>query len=179
MSVSDELMWRYYAMLTTLTVSEVEELKARVSRGDLHPKQAKVDLAKRIVSDLHDPAAAEAAAEAFERRFVRKEAATDLPIVPLVGRAEDKALKRVLVRLGFAQSVGDATRKIQQRGVRIAGQTVADPNWVLPDGEHVVHVGKLHVARVNSRTLPDSPRIPTRLRSGGQPFRSSPSVQCC
>lgn len=73
MSISDELMWEYYRLLTDLSITAVDELKTRVSSGALHPKQAKIDLAKRIVTDFHSSAAADAAAGEFERVFAMKE----------------------------------------------------------------------------------------------------------
>src|SRR5687767_4163931 len=73
MSISDELMWKYYTLLTDLTPSEIEQLRFRVSAGDVHPKQAKVDLARRIVKDFHAAEAADRAAEEFDRRFAKKE----------------------------------------------------------------------------------------------------------
>ena len=77
MSISDELMWRYYLLLTDLTPADVLAVRTRVDDGALHPKQAKVDLATRIVTDFHGAEEAARAAEQFERRFARKELPTD------------------------------------------------------------------------------------------------------
>ena len=73
MSVSDDLMWRYYLLLTDLTEAEIEARQAQVASGALHPKQAKVELAKRIVADFHSPDAAAQAAADFDARFTRGE----------------------------------------------------------------------------------------------------------
>jgi tyrosyl-tRNA synthetase len=83
MSISDELMWKYYALLTDLPQPEIAARQGAVAAGTLHPKQAKVDLAKRIVTDFHGGAEAERAAEEFERRFARKELPEEIPIVEL------------------------------------------------------------------------------------------------
>ncbi len=77
MSISDELMWRYYVLLTDLTPDEIAGVRARVDSGALHPKQAKVDLATTIVTDFHGAEEAARAAEQFERRFAKKELPTD------------------------------------------------------------------------------------------------------
>ena len=73
MSISDELMWKYYALLTDLRAADIQERRDRVSAGTLHPKAAKADLAMHIVGDFHSPAAAAAAAAAFEQRFASAE----------------------------------------------------------------------------------------------------------
>src|SRR5688572_19152790 len=73
MSISDDLMWKYYALLTDLSPDEIQQRRDSVSAGRLHPKDAKVALAKRIVADFHSAAAADAAATAFEQRFAKGE----------------------------------------------------------------------------------------------------------
>src|SRR5688572_21498244 len=81
MSISDDLMWKYYTLLTDLSNAGVEQLRRQVSSGDLHPKLAKVELAKRIVADFHTAPDAERAAEEFEKRFSKKEVPADLPTI--------------------------------------------------------------------------------------------------
>jgi len=127
MSVSDELMWRYYALLTEVGDSAIEALRQRVDAGDLHPRQAKVDLARRVVADFHDEAAAAEAAAEFDRVHSRGELPTDLRDVEVdFGGESSRALSRVLADAGLAASASDATRKIQQGGVKIAGERVSD-----------------------------------------------------
>ncbi len=127
MSIADALMWRYYLLLTDLTPADIDALKAAVASGDKHPKQAKVELAMRIVQDFHSREAAEKAAAAFEARFSRGEVvAEDLPVVD-VGLADSSiGVARLLVAAGLATSTSDATRKIQQGGVRIGDSRVTD-----------------------------------------------------
>jgi len=84
MSISDTLMWRYYLLLTDLGEPEINTLRARVTSGELHPKQAKVDLARRIVADYHSTADADRAAEEFERVHARGELPSDLRSVVVV-----------------------------------------------------------------------------------------------
>ena len=127
MSVSDELMWRYYLLLTDCSVAEIDATKARVATGSLHPKQAKVDLARRIVSDFHSTADAERAASAFEARFSRGELQIDeLPVVTVDIVEDSVALAKVLALAGLAASASEALRKIQQGGVRLGREKVTD-----------------------------------------------------
>ena len=127
MSIGDELMWRYYLLLTDLSPTEIEGLKARVGSGVLHPKQAKVDLATRIVADFHSREAAARAAEAFEARFARGEIAVeDLEVVTVTLVESSMAVSKLLVAAGLATSASDATRKIQQGGVRVDREKVTD-----------------------------------------------------
>src|SRR5438874_13371354 len=73
MSISDELMWRYYELLTDLSVGEVEQMRTRAANGEVNPRDIKVELAKRIITDFHSKSAADAAEEEFNRVFKRKE----------------------------------------------------------------------------------------------------------
>jgi tyrosyl-tRNA synthetase len=118
MSISDALMWKYYALLTNVSAEELAARRAAVSKGELHPKQAKVELARMIVSDYHGPAAAETAAQEFERRFTRRELPQDLPEKPML---TGTLVEHLLLETGFAESGSDATRKIQQGAVKIDG----------------------------------------------------------
>ena len=119
MSISDELMWKYYALLTDITAEDLAARRAAVSKGELHPKQAKVDLARAIVTDYHGTAAAETAVQDFERRFTRRELPQDLPEKPML---TGTLVEHLLLETGFAESGSDATRKIQQGAVKIDGQ---------------------------------------------------------
>jgi tyrosyl-tRNA synthetase len=127
MSISDELMWRYYLLLTDLRMDQVEDLKGQVAAGALHPKQAKVDLARLVVTDFHSAAAAAQAAEAFEARFSRGEVAEDeLRAVDVRVPEGGIALSRLLVEAGLATSASEATRKVQQGGVRVDRERAGD-----------------------------------------------------
>ncbi len=128
MSVSDELMWRYYLLLTDLDEAEIAALKQRVAAGELHPKQAKMDLAARIVADFHSKDAADSASRAFEARFSRGEIRdADLPEVRVIMPADGSiGLAKLVAEAGLAASASDATRKIQQGAVRLDREKVAD-----------------------------------------------------
>ena len=150
MSVSDELMWDYYTLLTDLPVAEVDNMKSAAAAGDLHPRQAKVDLARRIVTDFHSAQAARAAAEEFERRFVDKALPTDIPERAVSVPDGGERLTRLMTECGLAQSGVAAVRLIEQGSVRIDGARVAD-RWqrVEPGSESfVLQVGKRRFVRV-------------------------------
>ena len=121
MSISDDLMWTYYELVTDLSVREIEAQRQAVASGALHPKRAKVELAMRIVSDFHSVGAATQAAEAFDRRFSRRELPGDLPVIELSEEEWQKPLAARLVRSGLADSMSDARRKIEQGAVRVDG----------------------------------------------------------
>jgi tyrosyl-tRNA synthetase len=127
MSISDELMWRYYLLLTDSTDAEIALLRQDVAEGRRHPKQVKLGLARRIVADFHSAVAAEDAAAAFEARFSRGELAVeDLPRVVVSITDGAVVLSRIVVEAGLAASASDAARKAQQGGVRINGEKVTD-----------------------------------------------------
>jgi tyrosyl-tRNA synthetase len=140
MSVSDELMWRYYLLLTDYSVGEIDAIKARVAEGAVHPKQAKSDLARRVVADFHSAADADRAASAFEARFSRGELQVDdLPVLTIEIEEESVGLAKLLSLAGLASSASDATRKIQQGGARLNRDKVSDPRMrIEPAADPVV-----------------------------------------
>ena len=151
MSISDDLMWRYWELCTDLTLSEIETLKRRCTAGDLHPKQAKADLARRIVADFQGEAAAIAAGEEFERIFARKAAPDEVREVRLKTSPQPVWLPRLMVRVGLARSNGEARRLIEQGGVSIDGERLADPGLEIQAARpaaHLIKVGKRHFVRV-------------------------------
>jgi tyrosyl-tRNA synthetase len=150
MSVSDELMWRYYLLLTDLTETDIQVRRAEVRSGSLHPKQAKIELATRLVREFHGPAEASEAAAEFERVHARGELPSNLREIPVsFGGETDRALTRVMVEAGLAASTSDAGRKIQQGGVRLAQQKVGDKTRRLAATElpAVLQVGR-HAVRL-------------------------------
>jgi tyrosyl-tRNA synthetase len=150
MSISDELMWRYYLLLTDLTSPEVARRKQEVASRTLHPKQAKVELARLIIAQFHDASAADEAAAEFERVHAKGELPSDLRDVRIdFGGEPSRLLTRVLVDAGLAPSTSEAGRRIQQGGVKLAGDRVTDVRHrvhaeylplVLQSGRHVVRL---------------------------------------
>jgi tyrosyl-tRNA synthetase len=154
MSISDELMWKYFLLLTDLKGSEVEALKAEVAAGKLHPMEAKKRLARTIVADFHGEAAAASADENWARMFQQKETAEDLEEVniayaDLVGPSGPPGalqirLPKLLVQLGLAASGADASRKIAEKAVKVDGEVAGNaliPLAVLP-ARLAVRLGK-------------------------------------
>ena len=151
MSISDDLMWRYYTLLTDLSPDEVRQIRNRVASAELHPKQAKIDLARRIVHDFHGQERAEDAAREFERRFTRRELPVDVRVVELTAEEWSSSLEKRLVKCGLAESASEARRKITQGGVRIDGHraVLGSPP---PAGEYLLQAGKLGAVRVRRKT---------------------------
>jgi len=153
MSLSDELMWTYYDLLTDRTPAEIANLKEQVASGAVHPRRAKVDLAKVIIADFHSAQAADGAEAEFDRIFVKKETPDVVrEVVVTAGAAPEgdasttvyatDGLNRILAKCGLAESGSEATRKIKQGGVKIDGAKVSDFGWKVPGpGEYLVQVG--------------------------------------
>ena len=144
MSISDELMWRYYELLTDATVDDINALKFRSEVGEENPRDLKVNLAKQIIKDFHSWEAAEAAEEEFNRRFVKKEVPDEID-----ERTVDAGTYRLpdlLVQTNLAASKAEAKRLIEQGGVKINGEkaTRASAEIEVRSGDGVLlQVGKL------------------------------------
>jgi tyrosyl-tRNA synthetase len=150
MSISDDLMWNYYELLTDLTVEQIAALRQAAEKGESHPRDLKVELAKRIVSDFHSDAEAQKAEEEFNRIFRRKEAPDEISTFELQTGDRPWALPRLLVSTGLAPSVAEARRLIEQGGVRVNGvRQTNDIVFTFNSGDElVVQVGKRRFLRV-------------------------------
>ena len=152
MSISDTLMWRYWELCTDATLAEIEAMRRRVQAGELHPKQAKADLARRIVADYHGTAAAAEAAAEFERIFARKETPDEVREVRLPSAADPVWVPKLLVGIGLAKSNGEARRLIEQGGVYLDGERLSDTTREVPAAPastYLFKVGKRHFVRVS------------------------------
>ena len=134
MSVSDDLMWDYYTLLTDLPQAEIDGMRAAAAAGDLHPRQAKVDMAKRIVTDFHSVAAARSAVDAFERQFSRREVPTHVEVFAAKVADPGRRLSSIMVAAGLAKSGAGAVRLISQGAVKVDGVRVADRFHTVPAG---------------------------------------------
>lgn len=159
MSISDELMWRYYELLTDLTTAEIASLKSVAQSGVRNPRDIKADLAKRIVTDFHSAEAAKAAEEDFIRRFRKKETPEEVEewSVPY----DEYKLPRLLAEMPFlASSVAEARRLISQGAVRVDGERIDDSNFVVdlksPGNVVLLQVGKRRFVRVQGKDAPVS-----------------------
>ncbi len=148
MSISDELMLRYYELCTDLTPSQIATLRRDVDDGSLHPRDAKADLARRIVSDFHGPAAARKAEAHFEQVHRERQTPDTIEEVRLPASDAPLTLPRALVACGLAASVSEARRLIEQGGVSVDGNRNSSVTAALQAGGHVLQVGKRRFRRL-------------------------------
>jgi len=144
LSISDELMWRWYTLLSFQSLAQIEALKAEIAAGR-NPKDAKVALAKEITARFHSPAAAEAAEQDFINRS-KGGVPDDIPELSLVGAP--LGIAQLLKQAGLAPSASEGNRLIDGGGVRVDSVVVSDKALKLPAGSYVVQVGKRKFARV-------------------------------
>lgn len=155
MSVSDELMWKYWMLCSDLTPAEITELRLSVESGTLHPMDVKRQLARAIVSDFHGEAAAGSADAEFRRVFSERQAPSEVEEVSMPAAEEAVSLVKILVELGGAASNGEARRLIAQGGVTIDEQRVDDPRATLDAGtgtEYLIRAGRRRFWRVRFAT---------------------------
>lgn len=150
MSISDELMWRYYELLTDLTGEEIKSLETDVAVGNRHPRDVKSELAKRIVADFHTTVEAERAETEFIRRFREHQAPTDIQEVEMKVSGPMK-LADILVATHLAPSKAEARRLVGQGGVRLNGERVSEVAFEVDAAatpEILLQVGKLNFRRI-------------------------------
>jgi tyrosyl-tRNA synthetase len=146
MSISDELMWRYYELLSDKDFPQIQTLHAQVESGAVHPMEVKKSLGTELVARFHGAAAAKLAREYFETKFQKK-------IVPSDIRKQFSAAKpiwicRLMVDLAFAKSTTEARRLIAQGAVRVDGQSISDVNFEFQGDSHrILEVGKNRIAQ--------------------------------
>lgn len=148
MSISDDLMWRYYDLLTDLSPEKIDSLKSDIEAGK-NPRDLKVNLAKLIIKDFHSAEDAQAAESEFNRRFVKKEVPDKMPEVAVAEQVYK--LADLVVASGLVETKGEAKRLIEQGGVKVNGEkaTAAATEIGLSSGESVIlQVGKLKFARL-------------------------------
>ena len=149
MSISDDLMWRYFELLSFRPLAEIAALRAAIAAGR-NPRDVKFELAGEIVARFHGAAAAQHAQDEFIARFAQKSLPTDLPLMPVAARdAGGESIVAALKAAGLASSNSEAVRKLAEGAVRVDGEKVADRELKLPIGaEHILQVGPRRFARV-------------------------------
>ncbi len=149
MSISDELMWRYYELLTDLSQSEISNLKSKIANGE-NPRNVKVNLAKLIVKDFHSSADADAAEDEFNRRFVQKEIPDEIEEKQIAAGTYN--LAQLLADAGLAASKGEARRLIEQGGVKVNGEkaTAANTDIAITSEDVILQVGKRKFLKIKS-----------------------------
>lgn len=149
MSISDDLMWRYYELLSSRTIPEIDQMKQDVETGSLHPMEAKMRFAHEMVKRFHGLEQAEAARGGFEKVFQSRSLPDDMPDV--VVSLEKPWICAVLKEAGLTSGTSEAKRLVDQGAVRVNDEKVADHEQVLEKGTYIIKVGKRRFARVEVR----------------------------
>ncbi len=148
MSISDELMWRYYDLLSLLPNKEIEQFKQQVEAG-ANPRDYKVALAKEIITRYHNARAAEKAYQNFTARFQQGAMPENIEEITLKAPRKGYPIPNLLKDAGLVESTSDAIRMIKQGAVKYDGEKINDKNLLIPVGsEHIYQVGKRRFAKV-------------------------------
>ncbi len=145
LSISDELMWRYYELLSDKSLSEIEQLRTDVANGDLHPKKVKENLALELTTRFYNEESATMAKSEFDNVFKSNQLPTDIPEFEM---ESDIWICKALVDAGIEPSTSQARRDIKQGGVRVDQEKVANEKMNLSSGEYILQVGKRKFAKV-------------------------------
>jgi len=145
LSVSDELMWRYYELLSTKSLKEIEDLKVGVQNKSLHPKDVKDSLAIEIVDRFHGEGAGEKAKAEFKKVFAKKDIPTDLDEYTF---EVDSWICQVLVDSKLVNSTSQARRDVKAGAVKINQEKVTDDKLNLEAGEYILQKGKKNFAKI-------------------------------
>ena len=149
MSISDDLMWRYYELLSTQTSPEIERRKRACASGGMNPRDAKLALAKEIVARYHDAEQAEAAEASWLAQFSKRQVPDDMPKHEITLEEEAIWIPKLLSDVGLVKSSSDGRRRIQQGGVEVDGERVTDPHTKLQKGRtYTIKAGKRAWAKV-------------------------------
>ncbi len=148
MSISDELMWSYYELLSTRPLAEITQFKADIAANKLNPRDVKIWLAKEIIARYHDEAAAEAAHNDFTQRFSKNAIPDEMPEVTVAAPAEGIAVGNLLKEAALVDTTSEALRMIKQNAVKRDGDVVADGKLLVTAGTAVWQVGKRKFARI-------------------------------
>ena len=145
LSISDDLMWRYFELLSSKSLEEIAEIKAGVLDGSLHPKKVKEGLALEITERFHTPEAAQTAKVEFDKVHAKSQIPTDIPEFSCDGEIW---IAKALVDCNIEPSTSQARRDIKQGGVKIDQQKVTDEKLQLSAGEYLLQVGKRKFAKL-------------------------------
>ena len=145
LSISDELMWRYFELLSSKSLKEIEEMKIGVNNDNLHPKKVKEELAAEIVDRFHGVGAGIAAKEEFERVFAKKDIPTDIEEFIFDG---ETWICQILVDAKLVESTSQARRDIKSNAVSINQEKINDDKLNLSSGEYIIQKGKKSFAKI-------------------------------
>jgi len=148
MSISDELMWRYYELLSQISTNELSAMQKQANSGALNPKSAKMNLAKEIVALYHSTQLAEAASDEFENVFKKKNLPENIPVVKGWGQ-ETRSICNILKENKLTDSTSAARRLIQQGSVTVNGEKISDVNQGFSgDKDYMIKVGKKRFLKI-------------------------------
>jgi tyrosyl-tRNA synthetase len=154
MSISDDLMWRYFELLSFRPLTEIAALKAAISQGK-NPRDVKFELAREIVARFHGAAAAEQAQAEFTARFREKALPTDLATITVAVGPDGIRIANLLKEVGLAASTSEANRKIDEGAVKVDGARISDRGLVFAAGaDHVFQIGSRRIARLKLAARP-------------------------
>lgn len=145
LSVSDELMWRYYELLSSLSLQDIQQLRGDVKSGKLHPKNAKVNLAKEMVARFHSQEAADHAEAEFDRVHKQHELPEDMETFSFEGATW---VGKIFQDAGLVASTSELRRKVTEGGAKIDGEKITDFKTELGPGEYVAQVGRKKFAKI-------------------------------
>ncbi|MBV5337685.1 MAG: tyrosine--tRNA ligase, partial [Deltaproteobacteria bacterium] len=149
MSISDELMLRYYELLSDKSIAEIEQLKVELTDGSVHPMAAKKALGREIVTRFHGAGTGDTAEENFVKRFKENEIPDEMPQISYGMTDCPLLLAKALTEAGLTKSNGEARRSIDQGGVKLNGEKVSNTNLELvASGEYIVQIGKRRFVRI-------------------------------
>ena len=148
MSISDDLMWRYYELLSFKPLDVINGYKESIAGGS-NPRDVKIDLAKELIERFHDSAAAEAAHHEFINRFQKGAVPDDIPSIDVVTENGEIAIANLLKEAGLVASTSDALRMIKQGAAKIEGEKIVDNKLVITGGTTAIYqVGKRKFAKI-------------------------------
>jgi len=149
MSISDQLMLRYYELLSDQSLAAIEQLKTALADGSVHPMAAKKDLGRELVDRFHGAGSGSLAEENFVKRFKENEIPDEMPQVSYAAADCPVSLAKALTEAGLTKSNGEARRAIDQGGVKLNNEKVGNANLELAAaGEYIVQIGKRRFARI-------------------------------
>jgi len=151
MSVNDKLMFRYYELLSHISLEELESLKQEIEKGVIHPKHAKENLAIEIVERYRGRDEALKAKEEFEHIFKQKGLPDEVPLIELLWDEEDMWVPKIMKLSGLTSSTGEAIRLIRQGGVTINDSRYNDPDGKLAKGDYLFKAGKRKFLQIRSK----------------------------
>jgi tyrosyl-tRNA synthetase len=149
MSINDELMLKYYELLSHISIEELNELKKGIKEGKINPRDAKEALAVEIVTRYHNKELAEKAKDRFIKLFRQKDIPDDILSVKIKDEGEGVWIPKIMKEYGLVKSTSEAIRLIKQGAVRLNNEQISDPQIKIKKGEYILKVGKRRFIRVD------------------------------